>query len=245
MPDTTDPFRHHPELRGLVTDPAQSFFRTFDPTAFDEQARASGRPADWRYPDIIRNQLVDEARARFGGRDLWVFAYGSLMWDPGVVFAEVRHARIRGYARRFILHDEGGRGSPERPAVMAALDAVKGHDCEGLVFRIEASLLHDELELLWRREMIAPAYEPVTIPAETRQGKVEALAFVARHDTRDIRPDLTRDEQVEALAFAEGPLGTNFAYIDNLKTHFDAMGITDPEIDDLHTAAKARRLSGK
>ena len=55
--------------------------------------------------------------------DLWVFGYGSLMWDPAMEFAEVRRGRTKLYARSFCLWDVGGRGSLDRPGLMLAIDA--------------------------------------------------------------------------------------------------------------------------
>lgn len=235
MDDLADPFRHHPRLRDLITDPATSFFRTFNPADYDELARAQGRSEDWRYPDDVRNRMLSEFLDTLPPGDLWVFAYGSLLWDPGFHFTEIRRAHAAGYERRFILYDTGARGSQENPAVMAALDI--GDGCDGLVFRIAGSQLAEELEILWRREKIAPAYDPVMIEVTTDHGPVRALAFVANHDSPDIRPDLTRDEQVHALATAKGEFGDNLDYILNLKRHFSEMQISDPHVDDLHDAA--------
>jgi hypothetical protein len=70
--------------------------------------------------------------------DLWVFGYGSLIWDPALEFAEVRRAFAPNHRRRFILEDiYGGRGTPNGPGLMAALD--DGDGCNGLCFRIAAA----------------------------------------------------------------------------------------------------------
>ncbi len=237
--DGSDPFRHHPDLRALITPPGDSFFRGFQPASLDEQMAQMGRPPDWRYPDDIREAEFHAFLDQHGARDLWVFAYGSLMWDPAVYFDELRHAFVPDCARRFILWTEGGRGTPDRPAVMAALD--KGNGCHGLALRIAGERLSEELGHIWRRERIAPAYVSQMVTAQTDQGDIQALTFLADHSAEAIRPDLTRDQQVEALASAEGVLGTNIAYIDNLKHHFDQMGIADAEMDMLHRMAHARR----
>ena len=236
--DGGDPFRHHPELRSLVKSPSQSFFRDFQPSSMDQLMAEIGRQPDWRYPDDVREEMLGAALSAHRGSDLWVFAYGSLMWDPAIYFEEVRHAHADGFQRRFILWVEGGRGTPARPCVMAALDKRQG-GCHGLVFRIAAEKLEQELGQIWRRERIAPAYSDEMIAVETAAGPVTALAFVADCTAEQIRPELTREEQVEALATASGVLGTNLEYIDNLKEHFDALGIVDDEVDQLHAAAHA------
>ena len=42
----------------------------------------------------------------------WIFAYGSLMWDPGFVFEAVEPATIFGYHRRFCIYSHIYRGTP-------------------------------------------------------------------------------------------------------------------------------------
>lgn len=239
MSDQTDPFRHHPELRGLVKDPAQSFFRNFVPAEFDEIARAHGMREDWRYPDDVRDRLLNEFLADLPAGDLWVFAYGSLIWDPAAYFVELRKAYTPDFSRQFILVDDGARGTPAQPGVMAALD--QGAGCEGVVFRLEAETLRTELEIIWRREQIAPAYVPVMNDFATAQGPVRALSFVANHDSRDIDATISFDRQVAALASASGVIGTNFEYIESLKRNLDTLGIRDDHVDDLFAAAKLRR----
>lgn len=238
MHSDDDPYRHHPELRGRIGDPEASFFRSFRPSDFDAQMRAIGHGDDWRHPDDLR-----EARrqAFLGNRltdDVWVFAYGSLMWDPAFHHAEVRVGRIEGYARRFCLKDTfGARGTPDTPGLMAALD--RGPSCTGLVFRIPAALADRETEVVWRREAINDTYRPVFLPVATAQGAVEALTFVANHAARDIAPGLTRAEQVRYLATGTGTIGTSRAYLENIAAQFAALGIEDAEVAGLLAEVRA------
>jgi cation transport protein ChaC len=75
------------------------------------------------------------------------------MWDPGFHFAEVRLADIEGFQRRFTYKITIGRGTPEHPALMVALEQRPGR-CRGLAFRIAADMVDAESEILWRREML-------------------------------------------------------------------------------------------
>ena len=162
---TEDPFRHHPGLKALLTPPETSFFRDIHPARIVGMLEEKGLPTDWiRSPeeiDALRRAALDGHEG-----DLWVFGYGSLMWDPAIDFVELRRARLPGYVRSFCLLDvKGGRGDPEQPGVMAALDT--GGACEGLAFRIPADRVEDETRRLWYREQIGPAYRAVFAPAET------------------------------------------------------------------------------
>ncbi len=240
---TDDPFEHHPALRGRIVDPATSFFRSFRPADFDERMQALGNPPDWRFSD---ETIEANRRAFFADRldrDLWVFAYGSLMWDPAFRFAEVRRAHVDGYARRFILKDTvGARGTLAMPGLQAALDL--GESCDGLAFRVPQEMVEEESGYIWRRELIAPAYKPVFIAAVTDVGPLEVLAMVADHAAAIIRADLTRDEQVRYLATGTGILGTSLQYIENLAAQFAALGIDDPEVTSLLAEARAYAATG-
>lgn len=237
MPELTDPFVHHPELRDRIADAETSFFRTFSVEAIiaaDPQQEAF---RDWVHTDAQREAIRAQALADHSG-DLWIFGYGSLMWDPALRFAEVRRAHVAGHARRLILVDtRGGRGTEEAPGLFATLDAGEG--CEGLAFRIAAADVETETEILFRREMIAPGYLARFVPARIGDVDIRVLAFIADHDVPDVRPDLTHEEQVRYVAHGVGDLGTSRDYLANIVAHFTHLGITDAQCSDLLRAVDA------
>ncbi len=242
MPVDPDAYRHHPGLARLIIDPETSGFRTFQPADFDARMKAMGRPADWRRSQAEREATRQAALESRRGRDIWVFAYGSLMWDPALMFSEVRRCGVEGYSRRMALYDEHGpRGSKDAPGVMAAL--APGARCDGVAFRIEADLVERETEILWRREMIAPAYIPVFLPAETAQGTIDVLAFAADLNAEVIRMDLSHEDQVACVAFGEGALGTSYDYLKNMLDHFAELGIEDQGLEALMCDVDQARMA--
>ena len=235
----SDPFLHHPELRGQIRPASESYFRDLELELLDRRAAEAGRPDGWRTPDEVREA---GRRAFLDGRmnsDLWVFGYGSLMWDPAMEFCEVRRARTPEYSRSFCLWDEGARGSVGKPGLMLAID--KGSGCEGLAFRIQASKLDHETFVLFRREMIASTYSPVWLTLETAFGPVEALSFAADHANDRILPDIPIEEQARMIARAEGFVGTNFDYLSDTHRHLAILGIEDAYISDLLSRVEALR----
>ncbi|MBF9034163.1 gamma-glutamylcyclotransferase [Rhodobacterales bacterium HKCCE2091] len=238
--DAADPFRHHPGLRGRIADPETSFFRTLDVEGLAEVIRGHGIDPRF-YPEAER----EAGRRAFlaghdAGTDLWVFAYGSLLWDPGIRFAEVRRARVAGHARRFILKDTlGGRGTAEAPGLMVALDVAPGLTCDGLAFRIAAGALEEETFQLWRRERIAPGYHDAWVTAETDHGPVRAVTFTADHDAELIDAALTFEDQARFAATGTGFLGTSLDYLRNIAAHLHEMRIPDPDVDRLLAEAEA------
>jgi glutathione-specific gamma-glutamylcyclotransferase len=234
LPDTPDPFVHHPELRGRIADAETSFHRSFS-----VEALVARKPAlrNWVHSDSRRETIRSEALAGHSG-DLWIFGYGSLMWNPALRFAEVRRAHVAGHARRLILVDtRGGRGTEEAPGLFATLDAGEG--CDGLAFRIAAADVEAETEILFRREMLAPGYLARFVPARIGDADIRVLTFVADHDVPDVRPDLTYEEQVRYVAHGTGDLGTSRDYLANIVEHFTHLGIADDHCTDLLRAVDA------
>jgi cation transport protein ChaC len=242
MPDVTaDAFVHLPDLRDRVTHPAQSLLR-LTPEMFamwESRARAAGLPANWRLSDeaieASRLALLGDHRS---GEDLWIYSYGSLMWDPGFHFSEVRLADVHGYQRRFTLKIDLGRGSRDYPALMLSLEQQEGC-CRGLAFRIAAADVHAESAILWRREMLRGGYAPAMVPMTTPQGPITALAFVSNTAHPGYVGELPLAETAATIASGKGVLGTNREYLVQLTMQLEALGIDDPYVAQLHASIRA------
>ena len=241
MPFPEHVFQHTSALRDLITPPDSSEMR-FGYEYFDEldkQAEAEGWPSGWRMDHDARDANRQAVLAGRWDQDLWVFAYGSLIWDPAVYVEEYRRGALSGWRRSFCMLLEGGRGSHDRPGLMAALD--KGGQCDGVVFRIAAELVDRETKFMWHREMFAGAYCPVFLEVATPQGPVEALVFVMDRTNRRYMPHLTVEEAARMIAEAEGGLGPNFDYLQSLVMHLNELGIQDDGMTQLHALARAYR----
>lgn len=231
MSTAPDPFVHHPELRDRIADPETSLFRTF---RAEDLIVQEPHLRDWVYPQARRDAIRAEALIGHSG-DLWIFGYGSLMWNPALRFAEVRRAHVANHARRLILVEyRGGRGTAEAPGLMATLDA--GDGCDGLAFRIAAADVETETDILFQREMLAPGYLARFIPARIGNEEVRVLSFLADHDVPDVRPDLTHEEQVRYVAHGAGDLGTSRDYLAGIVGHLGELGIVDQPCTDLLNA---------
>jgi cation transport protein ChaC len=242
MEPTVDPFSYHPELRDRIADPLTSPSRTLTTAKLATLVKTRGLPADWWYADSAREAERAETLTGRRDADLWVFGYGSLMWDPGVRFEEVRRAYLPGYSRRFILKDiYGGRGTVAAPGLMVALD--KGGGCEGLAFRISIANLDEETEVLWRRERIGPAYVPVFVEAVAANTPLTALTFAADHEADLIDASLSRAQQIEYCATGTGFMGSSLDYLRNINRQFAALGIQDDEVLELLRETDAYRNS--
>jgi cation transport protein ChaC len=163
---------------------------------------------------------------------LWIYGYGSLMWDPAFHFAEVRLADLRGYQRRFCYRSTLGRGSRRQPALMLALQRGDGC-CTGLAFRIAGELADVESAMLWRREMVRGGYSPLMLPVTTPQGDITALVMTANVRHADYVGDLPLDDTATMIASASGMLGSNRDYLEQLARRLQLLNIDDPYVQAL------------
>lgn len=161
----------------------------------------------------------------------WVFAYGSLMWNPVFHPAERRPGLLPGYHRRFCFWIHAGRASPQQPGLMMGL--LPGGSCRGVLLRIASDKAEEELSLLWRREMVTGAYVPRLLPVRTETGTIRAVTFVAnpRHPT--FAADLDHQRAAAAIAAASGPLGRNRDYLARTVDTLRQMGIPDRGLEKL------------
>lgn len=231
----SDAFAHLPSLRGRLTPAEQSAVRATPETLalWDQRAREQGLPAHWRLSD----QRLEETRRGLLGdfgtpQDLWIFGYGSLMWDPGVHFAEVRRADLHGFGRRFSYRTIMGRGTPTCPALTLSLEPATGC-CSGLAFRIAADRADAESALLWRREMLRDGYRPALLPVATPQGAVTALVFASNHAHPDYVGAMSLIDEARIIASACGVIGTNRDYLVQVAAQLDTLGIADAYIQEL------------
>ncbi len=172
--------------------------------------------------------------------DDWIIGYGSLIWNPAFEFDERLVGRLRGWHRRFCMWTALGRGSPELPGLMLALEP--GGSCRGIVLRIPASKVEEETDIIWRREMVAGSYRPRWVKVDCAGGEiVHAIAFVMNRRHERYAGRLPDHVVIDHIARAVGRMGPCFDYLHNTVEHLHALGIRDPMLEKLHRQVAARR----
>ena len=172
------------------------------------------------------------------GRDLWVFGYGSLMWNPAFHHSETKAARIYGYHRRFCLWTPLGRGTPERPGLTLGLQ--RGGSCHGLALRIPGHQVDAETRIVWRREMLAGGYLPTWVRANCDGQTVRAITFVANAKHHRYGGKVPMAKAARAIATAEGRLGRCRDYLHNLVLHLDDLGLADGQMHRLYKLVESQ-----
>jgi len=189
------------------------------------------------------------ALLRDGGEPVWIFAYGSLMWDPDIACAEARPALLHGYHRSFCLYSYDYRGTRERPGLVLGLD--RGGACWGLALRLDDGALPAALDRVWQREMSGGGvYEmrrltvrtvglQPTDPGSSRRkpGPGQALirggaalsahAFVMRRDHPDYAGPLSLDDKARLILGAAGRRGACREYFATTLGHLERLGLVD------------------
>lgn len=171
---------------------------------------------------------------------LWVFGYGSLIWNPEFPVAERQIARLHGWHRSFCMHSIHHRGTEAAPGLVLALDQAAGAVCDGVAFRVQPGAEEATIEALRERELISSAYLERHLPVDLADGAtVTALAFVIDPDHVQYCGGMALEDQAQIIARAVGGRGPNRDYLFATAEHLAELGIADPDLTWL-----AARVSG-
>lgn len=176
---------------------------------------------------------------RRGG--LWVFAYGSLMWEPGFPHQRACPALLKGYHRALCVYSHFHRGTPARPGLVLGLD--RGGSCRGVAFRVAAADGEAVLAYLDERELVSPAYRRRLLPVRLEDREVRAHAYVVDRAHSRYAGKLSLEESAAYVLQGVGASGSAFDYLENTVRHLDRLGIGDGPLHRLlaHAADRTRR----
>lgn len=163
---------------------------------------------------------------------MWVFGYGSLLWNPGFDVAEMRVATLQGYSRSFCMSSIHHRGTQENPGLVLALDEAPNTSCRGMAMRVSAGREETTLAYLRERELISSAYLEKNLPVDfDDQTRVEAVTYVIDPHHVQYCGALPLERQAEIIARAVGDRGPNTEYLFNTAAHLHEIGLHDPDLD--------------
>lgn len=166
--------------------------------------------------------------------DLWVFAYGSLMWRPDFTFQERVHARMTGLHRSLCIYSFVHRGTPEQPGLVLGLD--RGGACRGIGYRVAAADRPATVAYLRKREQATAVYREVIRTmwiTDTPQRQVSALCYVVDRSHPQYAGRLTLDEQVQLVLQGHGQSGANPDYVIATVKAMEAIGYREGELHRL------------
>jgi cation transport protein ChaC len=200
--------------------------------------RPSNRLAAERLSAEALDRSLDEALgAQPPGTPLWLFAYGSLMWNPGFAFVAKHVGTIYGFHRDFSLWSRVNRGTPERPGLVLSLE--RGGSCRGLAFRLAGSTSRNELRALWRREMSLGSYHPRWLDLHAGADRFPVLTFIVNRACSGYAGKLPLDAMVHSIATARGKYGSSAEYLFQTQSALESHGILDVRVKRLADRVKA------
>ncbi len=172
----------------------------------------------------LNKNALPQQRVHSG--EIWVFGYGSLMWNPGFAFVEKQPAVAHGVHRRLCVYSTRYRGTPEQPGLVMGL--LYGGSCHGIAFRVAAEAVDATLRYLHEREQISKIYHEVFRPVRLRDGRcVPALCYVVDQRHRQFAGRLSREEQFRLVADSCGHIGPNRDYVCNTAKSLAEIGVDD------------------
>jgi len=169
----------------------------------------------------------------------WVFAYGSLMWNPGFATPETQAARLHGWHRAFCIYSEHYRGTPRRPGLILGL--LPGGACRGLAHCLPHRRYNAVRRYLWQREIDNDGvYNEEVRQIHLQDGRtVDALVYLADRGHRQFAGKLPPAKAAALVRRGRGIAGTNLAYLRNTLAHLTDLGLDDHALEELARRAGA------
>jgi cation transport protein ChaC len=167
---------------------------------------------------------------------MWLFGYGSLMWDGW----EARYGCVRrmpadlaGHRRIFNKTSLERWGTHARPGL--TLNLTRSGACRGVAFEFDDARVAEITDYLCARETCAATEHPVRLPDAS---EVPALVYIY-DGPRLIDEGLSLEERAEMIVAAAGIAGSSFDYITSVRAHLAELGVTDPAVEELWAAVAA------
>jgi len=172
-------------------------------------------------------------------RPLWVFGYGSLMWNPGFATPETRPARLQGWHRAFCIYSEHYRGTPQQPGLILGL--LPGGACRGLAHRLPDDDYDAVRRYLIHREIDNDGvYRETVRPIHLDDGRiVPSLVYLADRQHRQFAGKLPIEQAVSLVRRGRGATGSNLDYVANTVKHLVELGLRDRPLEELARRAAA------
>jgi cation transport protein ChaC len=173
---------------------------------------------------------------------MWVFGYGSLMWNPGFEHAERRPARMGGYHRAYMMYSTRNRGTPEAPGMVLSL--APGGECVGMALRVARERQAEALAYLDKREGVGRAHRRVLVPLQWLDAPgtppQHAWVFLPILTYCNYIWGVPLERQAELVAHGAGYTGTSFDYLRRLLDELARLRVVEPTLERLFAESRVR-----
>jgi len=194
-------------------------------------------PSPWTEPQLIVHPEAILPTLPDG--DLWVFAYGSLLWRPGFAYLQQLPARLFGYHRALCVWSHVHRGTSARPGMVLGLD--RGGSCRGCLYRVAAQHKQAVADYLYAREMPTRIYHASICTVQAADGQsVNALTFVVNRQDPQYAGRLAACDAAAQVADACGLSGSSRDYLRQTLAHLEQLQIHDQHLLEIDQALRQR-----
>jgi len=164
--------------------------------------------------------------------NVWVFGYGSLIWNPGFAFVSAQLGLLRGAHRSLSIISHHHRGTREQPGLVFGL--TRGGSCRGMAFEVAADDWSTVRAYLDARELVTQVYRDVMRPVTLADGRrIMALTYVVDQTHEQFAGELSADQQLAMIRAGVGISGRNVDYVLNTARHLRELGIEDRALNAL------------
>ena len=158
---------------------------------------------------------------------IWLFAYGSIMWNPGFAYAESAPALLHGWHRAFCIYSYRYRGTPEKPGLVLGLD--RGGSCRGVAFRLPEAAAAAIIAQCDARELVTGVYLRRQVTVRIGARCLPCWTYVTDGHHRQYAGKLDEAEKTRLIAQGVSPSGaSNVDYLKNTLSHLAELGIHEP-----------------
>ena len=194
--------------------------------------------------DTVRKTSLEEtmASAPKGFDDLWLFAYGSLMWDTTFAHCETVAVVLDGWHRDLCVWTALARGTPGLPGLTLGL--LPGGSCKGLAFKITKAEQPEILKTIWEREMWTDVYLPTWVSIDDGKRMYSAITFTTNNDSSQFAGDLSLEHMVDHVVKAKGKNGLCREYLFSTMDKLQALGIDEPGLREVSELASNQESGG-
>lgn len=197
------------------------------------------RPPFYFVSEEERNRRLQVIQSSRPAGPMWVFAFGSLMWNPCYEFDRREIANFDGWERKFHIWTTLARGTPESPGLGLCIEQSTT-SCKGVAYQLLAENEEEDWLALWDREMVSGIYQAVWAELKLETGEdVKALTFVVDNTHPQYAGGMSVPEMAKIIAGAEGKYGRCSDYLASTVEEMAKIDVADDYLDGLLAAVNS------
>jgi cation transport protein ChaC len=184
-------------------------------------------------PEEKQQSLLETRAGRPSDEPMWIFGFGSLMWNPCFDYDIKTAAVLKGYDRKFHIWTTRARGTPDNPGLGLCLEDCAGA-CRGVAFRLVEGDVEAAWERLWEREMGSGIYRPVWVSLESEDhDRIVALTFVVNREHPHYAGPMPSERMADIMAGAKGSYGLCRDYLAGTIEEMRKLDVSDSDLEEL------------